>query len=465
MTENARAERIAAAVEAHDPKVEETLRIRWRDEFRVFPVVSLDIDAVVLNPNSHRIQAQLESHPDREAVRRDPFSEEAQGVIAAIIRTEIEGFEDLRTNLEEDHQLQPGVITRVGLLVNANRRAVALRENAARYIRVAVLPDATADEVSDLELALQMQRDFREDYSFTNRLLFVDDLITKQGRPVDDVARALNVAASSDERAMVKGRAQVEQDTRVLVLIRDIQRRSAGRIPLTDFDEQEIALEELERAYRDTAQEDPDAAHRLRETRILGILASVPYRDLRRFDGDVLDDYVIPVLEDEDLFADVLPALRPAESTEDNVSLDGLDILEGDMIDTSAESGAEDEGISSTDQISALVALLARSHGDDNVHLPTPTGDRTEARDTVVDSMNAALRSAASDIESDHRHENRLVRPYNRAIEAERKLKAASDALARVGDTGDFDPSPLRGALDSVQHRLDSLRADLDAID
>ena len=47
---------------------------------------------------------------------------------------------------------------------------------------------------------------------------------------------------------MTKGRSQVEQDTRVLVLIRDIQRRSNGAIPLTDFDEQEIALEELERA-------------------------------------------------------------------------------------------------------------------------------------------------------------------------------------------------------------------------
>jgi hypothetical protein len=466
MTEEARAQRIAAAVKDHDPKVEETLRIQWREEFRVFPVVSLDIDAVVLNPNSHRIQAQLESHLDRETVRRDPFSEDAQAVIATIIRTQIEGFEDLRTNLAEDQQLHPGVITRVGLLVNANRRAVALRDNSARYIRVAVLPDATADEVSDLELALQMQRDFREDYSFTNRLLFVDDLITKQGRPVDDVARALNVAASSDERAMVKGRAQVEQDTRVLVLIRDIQLRSNGRIPLTDFDEQEIALEELERAYRDTAQEDPNAAHRLRETRILGILASVPYRDLRRFDGDVLEDYVIPVLEDEDLFTDVLPALRPTESADREAGLGGLDILEeDDPDDASAEGDTEDGPISSSEQISALVDLLARSHGDDDVQLPTAEGDRTEARDTVLENMNAALRRAASDIESDHRHENRLLRPYNRAIEAERKLKASADALARVADTRDFDPEPLRGAIDAVQQRLNSLSTDLEAID
>ena len=165
MTEEARSHRIATAVAGHDPKLEETLRLRWHDEFRVFPVVTLDLDAVVLNPNSHRIQAQLESHPERDIVLRDPFSDDAQTIIAAIIRKDIEGYEDLRANLQADEQRQPGVITRVGLLVNANRRAVALRENGARYIHVAVLPDATADEVSDLELTLQVQRDFREDYT------------------------------------------------------------------------------------------------------------------------------------------------------------------------------------------------------------------------------------------------------------------------------------------------------------
>ena len=59
--------------------------------------------------------------------------------------------------------------------------------------------------------------------------------------------------------------------------------------------------------------------------------------------------------------------------------------------------------------------------------------------------------------------ENRLVRPYNRAIEAERKLKAASNALARVADNGDFDPEPLRGALQAIQERLHSLTEDLGA--
>lgn len=464
ITEEARRERIEAAVNAHDPATEESVRIHWRGEDRIFPVVSLGLDSVVLNPNSHRIQAQLESLDTDGLVRDDPFSDEAQELIASILREEVEGFEDLRNNLAEDRQKSPGVITRVGLLVNANRRTVALRDNGQRYIRVAVLPDATADEVSDLELALQMQRDFREDYSFTNRLLFVDDLLTKQGREIDDVTRALNVAASSDERAMVRGRAKVEQDTRVLILIRDIQGRSGDRIPLTEFDEQEIALEELERSYRETAQDDPEAAERLRETRVLGILAEVPYRDLRRFDGEVLDEYVLPQLEDDELFAEVLPALRQRAADEDLADPGGLDVLEESAEEEGQEEHTDDEDapLSGSAQVSALVDLFATTHGETEIELPTENGERKELRETVVSGMNAALRSAASDIESDRREENRLLRPYNRVIEADRKLKAASEALARVLGEPELDPEPIRRALESVQGRVDDLKQDLD---
>ena len=119
-------------------------------------------------PESQSHHIQRNSSPTPNKLSFATRSRTCAEIIAAIIRKDIEGYEDLRANLQADEQRQPGVITRVGLLVNANRRAVALRENGARYIHVAVLPDATADEVSDLELTLQVQRDFREDYSFTN---------------------------------------------------------------------------------------------------------------------------------------------------------------------------------------------------------------------------------------------------------------------------------------------------------
>jgi hypothetical protein len=104
MTEEARAERVKAALEARDPDVDGSLRLPWHDEVRGFPVVELELDAVVLNPNSHRIQAQLESHPQAELIRSDPFTDEAQELIAEILREQIPGFEALRDNLAEDTQ-------------------------------------------------------------------------------------------------------------------------------------------------------------------------------------------------------------------------------------------------------------------------------------------------------------------------------------------------------------------------
>jgi hypothetical protein len=456
MTEEARAERIAAAVESHDPASEDRIRLPWRGDTRVFPVVQVELDALVLNPYSHRIRAQLESDPNRELIAADPWSDDAQVAIAEILRSVGENFDDLRTNLAEEGQLQPGVATPVGLLINANRRAVALRDNGERYIRVAVLPsDTTTEEISDLEVRLQMQRDFREDYTFTNRLLFVDELISQHNRPVDDVARALNLAASSDERALAAGRAQVEQDTRVLDMIRRIQARSEGRIPLTAFDEQEIALEELETRTRELASEDSDAAERLFETRLLGVLSGVPYRDLRRFDEEAAGDYVVPVLSDDSQFADVLPALEVDHGATGVEEPEGLDVLED------GDDEPRDEELSAQRRVSALVDLIARSYGQDEIELPTTNGPRRELRDGVLDDLKAALRAAAADIASANRHENRLLRPINRVQESADKLRAATDAYQRVKDESGLDREALAQALVRVRERLESLSAEL----
>lgn len=452
MSEGERIERVNAALERHDPEVDGTERLPWHEDFRIFPVVELELDAVVLNPDSHRIQAQLESHPEAEFVRRDPFSDASQKVIAELLR-EVEGFEALRDNLAEEKQHNVGVATPAGVLVNANRRAVALRDNGSKWIRVAVLPEVSEIEISDLELRLQMQRDFREKYSFTNRLLFVEELINVQGRGPQEVARALNEATSNNPAELEKGKAKVDQDTRVLALIRGLQRRSNGRIPLTDFDAQEIAFEELDNKLQDAGDADIEATAIL-ELRLLGILSDVPYRDLRSFDAQSLEDNVIPWLEEDDLFGEVLEAL-PDEASENEASEEpeGLDILGPGP---TAEEGR------STEKVRSLVNLLAASSGEEEVALPTLDGGQTVDRVSAIRTLNTTLRGAADDVHSERRHERRVERPRDRAVEAERKLRLASEAYGRVKDDPNFEPGPFREALDAVRERLDSIRASLD---
>ncbi len=181
MTLRSEAERralISTALDAANKQVSaERIRIPWKTGEYTATVVELPVDALVLNPRSHRIKAQLESSEFRDEISATPYSLASQQAIEDILR-EAEQFKGLQQNLKDIGQLEPGVVTTDGKLVNANTRCVALCDNGELYLRAAVLPDdATQLEIDRLELSLQMKRDFRSDYTYTNELLFIEDLI------------------------------------------------------------------------------------------------------------------------------------------------------------------------------------------------------------------------------------------------------------------------------------------------
>src|SRR4051812_33868621 len=125
ITDEARRELIQSALDAHDAG-DAVADVYWRGAMVTRPVVPLPLDALLLNPTSHRIHSQLESHEQRQVVARDPYSEEAQKIIAAILRGS-EFYEELLQSLTQEGQRDYGVVTSEGVLVNANTRAVALR--------------------------------------------------------------------------------------------------------------------------------------------------------------------------------------------------------------------------------------------------------------------------------------------------------------------------------------------------
>src|SRR5688500_15122762 len=136
---------IQAAVEAAKQAVADgggtAEEIRWKGGTLVLPVASVDLDVVLLSPHSHRIKAQLQSLPkgEQDVVATDPSGPQAQDIIARLLR-ETPGFERIKNALGNDGQLFAGVITTGGVLVNANTRAVALRDLRQQYLKVVVLP-------------------------------------------------------------------------------------------------------------------------------------------------------------------------------------------------------------------------------------------------------------------------------------------------------------------------------------
>lgn len=437
MTESARRELIKERVEAAKSGAHREEQLPWQGQQRSLPVIRLPLDAVVLNPNSHRIKSQLLSHPNRRVIEDDPWSEESQELIASLLR-ETGQYDGLKENLDEKRQLEPGVVTREGVLVNANRRATALRELGEGHIDVAVLPPgATPEEIADLELELQMKKEFREEYTFSNRLIFIEDLL-KSGKSEETIALMMNLAASKKEKELRKGREEVQKHLRILGIIREIQdiaNRGGGEpVPLTFFDEdKKQSLIEIDETYESLKDKDQAKADRIKRARMVGLLTEAGYMALREIDDEFLSEDLLAALEDvadsEDFEGDLVSLVTGSRGPEPDDEDLNLDLLGGEV-----EEGAEVEP-------ERLLELLA---GDQSVgvkELRRRNGDGTVRvdYDHLVEHLTTVIQVAADDHKMKRKKENRLEAPMKKIRRARKETNLAIKRLSAVHDVPDFD--------------------------
>jgi hypothetical protein len=419
-SESSRAEQIENALKAAKES-DDALKIPipYKGQSIPLTVARVPVTAVVYNPYSHRIRAQLESHPNRDQIEAEPFSDESQDAIAALLQA-TEGFPDLKQSLEEYTQREAGVVTRKGVLVDGNTRLAALREIGQDYIDVAVLPeDADAAEIDKIESDIQFRRTLKQDYSFTNYLLLLDDLLNKLDYTEEKVAKELNWSVSSDETALKKGVNEVRLHVRLLARVREIQALSGNLIPLTFFDDVKQSLIDLDGAYESLRNEDPDGAERLKDARIAGILVGTKYRDLREVTPESIGDVLIPQLEDKDeigpVIADIISpsdSQEGAKDKEEDEADDDLDLLDGgDGSDDDAEPA-----------LGNLTKVLATSYGSELIDL----GDgRSLNRDNVVEEVAEAVEEAAEDFRISKKEEKNLNGPVKQLGEAVKKARSA----------------------------------------
>lgn len=418
---------------------EETYPVQFRNVRHPLPVILISLDNVLLNARSHRIRAQIESHPWREKLASDPYSVESQQFIEEILR-ETPGFGALLNDLEEKGQIDTGIITHLGVLVNANTRAVALRQLRRPYIRVGVLPpSATEREITELEAHLQLSRDLRQDYSLTNELLFIQEQID-QGMAKEDLAILLGKAQSRKGAQLKKGVEEIEKSLRILQHIREVQNEGGGQPPLTFFDAHESALAEADAAYVQARSRSNEEATRVRDGRMLGILTGVTYRNLRNWDSDeFLTNYLKPQFEDVDVFPE-LP-LTTMTSSDEEID-DGLSIFDG-VVDEEENPGFVNVG--------ALLALVAKVHGE-----PPEAQVMAElTKEQLVESIAERITQAAEEKSSDQRDEKRAMTPVLLIRDARRKVARATESLDSARAERDFEPGKLKLELRRLKRELE----------
>lgn len=286
------AQRRQDAAEADGEKV----TIEFRGERVHVYVISMPVDLLLLNPDTHRIRAQRSAEPARNAVlENDPWSSAAQDYLASLLaclpadpgKTDPD-FEALRDNLKRFGQKDAGIITPDGVLVNGNTRCVALRSIGQQNIRVGVLPNSTTwSDINGVELSLQLRKDHKREYSYINRLLAIEEQIAA-GRHEDDIANVWHIKVAT-----------LQQDRWVHSILEDAIARSASAgaaLKLLSFENEQEKLRELHRAFMKLSATDRDAAESLREVRLAMIVLDYAKTDLRLAEGNFYEKYLEPKL-------------------------------------------------------------------------------------------------------------------------------------------------------------------------
>ncbi|MGX1775272.1 hypothetical protein ACWIGW_24385 [Nocardia brasiliensis] len=443
---------IEQTINAIGPDHQDRRPLLWRGQDVPWPVVQIPVTHALLNPYSHRIKAQVGSDAAHEAIRADPFGDDSQKAIAGIIRKTPQ-YARLKAILARDKQQEPGVMTRAGVLINANTRLVALRELNIGYIKVQILPpDATPAELTELELGFQMRPETRQDYSFTNSLLFIKDLLDDGWIPQRiglEMDRSLDEDKESDRKKAVQ---RIETDARLLQLIETIRATSGGKIPYEYFDAEIQNIRDIDNAYETQRKKNPHEAQRVRDAKIVGMLADLDYRKVREIDETLLNSYVLPALEEEEPLKAITAVLANGAST----TAEGEDLLGLDILDSLTETA--DPG---SDEVSLLpiYQLLATADEDGEVAFPATDNGVVETMPTRVfaAAVNKALTLAIDIKEQDSKGKDQLQSPMRYLSVAASSCDRARDALKAVAAAQGFSIGKLRTAYEDYMRSHDEL--------
>ncbi|MBX7270044.1 hypothetical protein KIF24_31165 [Micromonospora sp. Llam7] len=459
LTQNARREMIAQAQKAVVPEQADRRPFEWRGARLMIPAIAIPVADVLLNPRTHRVRAQVKGLGARGSiVATEPYGDESQQLLADLIR-KTKGYNDVKRTIHREEQQEPGLITYEGVLINANTRAVALRDLHAelpydearrfRFIKVQVLPqEATSDEIMQLEFDFQMRQRTQQDYTFTNELLFIKDLLDA-GRSPEDIGlqknRSYNPSSRRDRDAAAK---EVQTEDRLRQIIEELIEASGGALGWEDFDDDRQNLLEIDTTYQTmSTRKSPDAARRVRRAKLVGLLAGMDYRRVRHIDESYLDGYVLPALEEEDPLRTAAQALAIGQRQAQRADVQGLSLLD-DLDEDGPVTG------SGSVTLQPLFDVLVRTGKvdptrdiDAHVEVPTDTGTRKLPKSTFLDAVRHAMQTAADNKARDNQGLDALDVPR-------RQLNAAAGACDKVrrgyDELEDGGEEPNRQAVESA---------------
>ena len=205
-----------AEIQSHSPEAVNALKLPYQGETRAFNVYKIPLEFLVFNKENGRIASLVKSYV-REHSAIDVETEEGSELIAKFLYSAHKDRNDItRQDIINNGQLQYGIVTSDGVIVDGNRRvtlliSIANDKSVAQPVRdrckfflAAVLPEeANPKDILRLETQFQMGADGKVDYNPIEKYLHAVDMLSK-GFTVDEIKSYMGFKKVQDVRQAIE---------------------------------------------------------------------------------------------------------------------------------------------------------------------------------------------------------------------------------------------------------------------
>ena len=177
-----RAKEISKIISNNDNIIGE-IEIFWKNELESFPIYKVPLSILLYNPYNGRVASQVKSIEKHRNSNLDIHNENHQKIIEKFIwDSKVERNKKTLENIEERGQEKPATITKDGVLIDGNRRAMILNKLQKTYIKTIVLPvelDEDPISIQELEYEYQIAVDEKVDYNPIEKYIKANDLYNR----------------------------------------------------------------------------------------------------------------------------------------------------------------------------------------------------------------------------------------------------------------------------------------------
>jgi len=193
-----------------------TYRITWEDGTpRDMEVLKIPLEIMTYNFENIRSEYQLLAKERQLGYTLNFEEENDRKIFAGLFEESLKGLKsrELRVDIFKRGQIEPGIITNGGIILNGNRRYMVLKELKEQeqqkkggnpenyaYLDVVRLPSNLPKKtLLSIQAKVQMAKDFREDYSPINQLLGIRKF-KRNGFKSDEIASLLFISENEVNR-------------------------------------------------------------------------------------------------------------------------------------------------------------------------------------------------------------------------------------------------------------------------